>query len=47
MSFPDDYVLTGTFNQQAERLGRAVAPRMYEQLMNSIYDHILKEYNNA
>jgi len=29
MSLPEDYQLTGTFDQQAERCGRMVAPKMY------------------
>jgi len=44
MSLPDDYVLTGTFNQQAERIGRMVAPKMMCALATSIYENILKPY---
>jgi DNA (cytosine-5)-methyltransferase 1 len=44
MSFPEDYVLTGTFDQQAERLGRAVAPKMMTEVANSIYTKILEPY---
>jgi DNA (cytosine-5)-methyltransferase 1 len=44
MSLPDDYELTGTFNQQAERIGRMVAPKMMCALATSIYENILKPY---
>ena len=39
--FPDDFVLTGTFAQQWERLGRAVAPPMMAAVASHIRDHIL------
>ena len=38
MSFPDDFVVTGTYAQQCERLGRAVAPLC----MKAIASHIIK-----
>ena len=38
MSFPDDFKLTGTYAQQCERLGRAVAPLN----MKAIAEHIIK-----
>lgn len=38
MSFPDDFIVTGTFAQQCERLGRAVAP----VCMQAIANHIIK-----
>ena len=44
MSLPDDYELTGTFDQQAERIGRMVAPKMMGALATSIYENILKPY---
>jgi site-specific DNA-cytosine methylase len=47
MSLPEDYQLTGTFDQQAERIGRAVAPKMMEALAKSIYEKVLKPYNEA
>ena len=47
MAFPEDFKLTGDFDQQVERLGRAVAPLMYKEVANSIYENILKEYNNG
>lgn len=47
MGFPEDFVLKGDFDSQVERLGRAVAPLMYKAVANSIYDNILKDYNNG
>lgn len=34
--FPDDYVLTGSYLQRVERLGRAVSPPMYRAVGESI-----------
>jgi len=45
MSLPDDYKLTGTFDQQAERIGRMVAPKMMAEVAKSIYQNVLKPYN--
>ena len=47
MSLPEDYELTGTFDQQAERIGRMVAPKMMAEVANSIYEKVLKPYNEA
>ena len=44
MSLPDDYELTGTFDQQAERIGRMVAPKMMLALASHVYKNILKPY---
>jgi DNA (cytosine-5)-methyltransferase 1 len=38
MSIPDDYVLTGTYQQKVERLGRMVAPFM----MKAVAEQILR-----
>lgn len=38
MSVPDDYILTGTYQQQVERLGRMVAPFM----MRAVAERILE-----
>lgn len=40
-SFPDDYVLTGTYSHQWERLGRAVPPLMMKAVAGTIRDRIL------
>lgn len=39
--FPDDFVLTGTYAQQWERLGRAVPPLMMSHIATAIRDRIL------
>lgn len=39
--FPDDFILTGTFAQQWERLGRAVSPPMMAAVAAHIRDHVL------
>jgi hypothetical protein len=41
-AFPDDFVLTGTYAQQWERLGRAVPPLMMKALAETIRDQILE-----
>jgi len=44
MSLPEDFKLTGTFDQQAERCGRMVAPKMLAALATTVYENILKPY---
>ena len=36
MGLPDDFKLTGTFNQKAERSGRMVTPHLYNHLSRTI-----------
>lgn len=43
-SFPDDFVLTGKFADQWERLARAVPPIMMSHIAASIRDNILRKY---
>lgn len=43
MSVPDDYVLTGKWRQQGERLGRMVPPLMMKAVAETVYTNILKE----
>ena len=40
-SFPDDFVLTGTYAQRWERLGRSVPPLMMKQIASSLRDQVL------
>ena len=40
-SFPADFVLTGSYQQRSERIGRAVPPRMMEAVAATIRDEIL------
>lgn len=42
-SFPDDFVLTGTFQQRWERIGRAVPPLMMKAIAEHVYNIALKE----
>nr|DAI54142.1 MAG TPA: Cytosine specific methyltransferase [Caudoviricetes sp.] len=42
-SVPDDYILTGTYSQQVERLGRMVPPLMMKAVAANLYTNILKE----
>ncbi|MCZ7635731.1 MAG: DNA cytosine methyltransferase [Verrucomicrobia bacterium] len=41
-AFPDDFVLTGSYAQQWERLGRAVPPVMMSHIAKTILTHVLK-----
>ena len=40
--FPDDFILTGTYAQQWERLGRAVPPVMMSHIAATVRDKILR-----
>jgi len=40
-AFPDDFILTGTYTQQWERLGRAVPPVMMYHIAKTVRDEIL------
>ena len=44
MSLPDDFKLTGKWNQKAERIGRMVPPLMMKAIASSIYDKVIKLY---
>jgi DNA (cytosine-5)-methyltransferase 1 len=45
MSLPDDFKLTGSYKQQAERCGRMVPPLMMRAIAESIYEKVIKPYN--
>ena len=45
MALPEDYKLTGTFDQRAERIGRMVVPVMMKYIGESIYENVLVPYN--
>ena len=45
MSLPDDFILTGKWNQKAERCGRMVPPLMMNRIASSVYEKILEKYN--
>jgi len=40
-SFPTDYILTGSYSKQWERIGRAVPPLMMKAIAEHIYENIL------
>ena len=42
-SIPDDFVLTGTFEEQWERLGRMVPPLMIKAIAKNVYKEILSK----
>lgn len=39
--FPDDFILSGSFDMQWERIGRAVPPVMMQHIASSVRDNIL------
>jgi len=41
-SFPDDFVVTGDFGQQWERIGRAVPPLLMKAIAGHLYETVLK-----
>lgn len=43
-SLPDDFVLTGEFDQQAERIGRMVPPVMMMYISKAIQNGVLDKY---
>jgi DNA (cytosine-5)-methyltransferase 1 len=45
MSLPDDFKLTGKWNQKAERCGRMVPPLMMERIASAVYTNVLEKYN--
>ena len=45
MTLPEDYILTGTLNERLARIGLMVAPPMAAALAESIYEKVLKPYN--
>ena len=47
MTLPEDYILTGTLNQKLARIGLMVAPMMMKYLAESVYDNVLKKYNEG
>jgi DNA (cytosine-5)-methyltransferase 1 len=41
MGLPDDYAMSGTYNEKAKTIGNMVAPVMMEQLAKSLYEKVL------
>ena len=46
MTLPEEYALTGKLNEQLARIGLMVAPMMMAYLAESIYEKVLKQYND-
>ena len=44
MSLPDDFILTGRWEQRSERMGRMVPPFMLKAVAEAVYENILKPY---
>jgi DNA (cytosine-5)-methyltransferase 1 len=44
-SLPDDFILTGKWNQKAERIGRMVPPLVLKAIADSVYKNVLEVYN--
>jgi len=42
-SFPQDFKLTGTYQQQAERLGRSVPPNMMKNIVKTLRREVFNE----
>ena len=42
-SLPDDFKLTGKWNQKAERIGRMVPPLLLKSIADSVYEKVIKE----
>ena len=47
MTLPEDYINTGTLNERLARIGLMVAPMMMKHLAESIYEKILKPYEDT
>ena len=45
MSLPDDFKLTGTFNDKSERIGNMVPPLMTKTIASSVYQNVLKPFD--
>jgi len=44
MSLPDDFKLTGKWEQKSERMGRMVPPLMMKAIADAVYERVLKPY---
>ena len=44
MSLPDDFKLTGKWEQRSERMGRMVPPLMMKAVADAVYENVLKPY---
>ena len=46
-SLPDDFKLTGKWNQKSERIGRMVPPLLLKAIADSVYEKVIKKYKNG
>ena len=46
-SLPDDFKLTGKWNQKSERIGRMVPPILLKEIADSVYEKVIKVYKNG
>lgn len=46
-SLPDDFILTGKWNQKSERIGRMVPPLLLKTIADSVYEKVIKVYKNG
>lgn len=46
-SLPDDFKLTGKWNQKSERIGRMVPPLLLKTIADSVYEKVIKVYKNG
>jgi len=46
-ALPDDFVLTGTLRQAAERICRMVPPRVMEAIAASVYQKVLRPHTES
>jgi len=44
MSLPDDFKLTGKWEQRSERMGRMVPPLMMKAVADAVYANVFKPY---
>lgn len=44
MGLPDDFKLSGKFDQQAERIGRMVAPLCMKNLAETLYNNVIRPF---
>ena len=47
MTLPEDYILTGTLNEKLARIGLMVAPICMKYVAESVYQNILKPWNEV
>ena len=45
MSLPDDFIVTGSMSQKIERCGRMVPSLMMKAIAESVYENVIKPYN--